>query len=167
MEDTRHVRSTFGFDPDQSFVVPREVADFYSSASNRTAEHSRRWEQETWPAYQRAHPEKASEFGRRFLRHELPQGWFQRLPRYSPRDEPEATRGHSGAVLAALQPLVPELIGGSADLTNSNKTNPLGLQALDRDHHGARYIHFVSQSVRLCFAVPSMPYLHHLNVPAL
>lgn len=53
---------------------------------------------------------------------ELPEGWQSKLPVYTPTSPKEATRKLSGAVLNAVAETVPELIGGSADLTPSNNT---------------------------------------------
>jgi len=53
---------------------------------------------------------------------ELPEGWDESLPGFSPGDGPLATRKASGAVLNALAPVLPTLIGGSADLAPSNNT---------------------------------------------
>jgi transketolase len=53
---------------------------------------------------------------------ELPENWQSKLPLYTPTSAKEATRKSSGVVLNALAEAVPELIGGSADLTPSNLT---------------------------------------------
>ncbi len=53
---------------------------------------------------------------------ELPQGWESVLPTYTPEDKAEATRVQSGRTLNALSGVLPELIGGSADLASSNNT---------------------------------------------
>jgi transketolase len=53
-----------------------------------------------------------------------------------------ATRQASGEVLDALAPLMPELFGGSADLTGSNNTKPKGAALVTRENYGGRYIHY-------------------------
>ena len=60
------------------------------------------------------------------LRGELPEGWDKDLPTYTPEDGGLATRKHSQICLGALGPNLPELIGGSADLTHSNYTDIKG-----------------------------------------
>lgn len=52
----------------------------------------------------------------------LPDGWEDALPRYTPQDSAVATRKLSEAVINKLSEAIPELIGGSADLTGSNNT---------------------------------------------
>ncbi|MDR3538386.1 MAG: transketolase [Acetobacteraceae bacterium] len=54
----------------------------------------------------------------------------------------EPTRKSSKTVMEALAPVIPELIGGSADLTSSNLSRPDGLPELSRDNFAGRYIHF-------------------------
>ena len=63
----------------------------------------------------------ALELKRRFS-NTLPNGWKDHLPTYSPSDAAVATRKLSETLLNKLAPIVPELIGGSADLTASNLT---------------------------------------------
>ena len=65
---------------------------------------------------------------KRRLNHELPSGWKEALPRYQPSDAAVATRKLSEAVLNKIAPLIPELVGGSADLTGSNLTRWKGAE---------------------------------------
>jgi transketolase len=62
----------------------------------------------------------------------LPEGWEAVLPRFTPADAPVATRKLSEGVLTALSSVLPELLGGSADLTGSNLTR--WKQAVDFQH---------------------------------
>ena len=72
-------------------------------------------------AYAQGASDDAKELGRR-LQGELPGGWEQAIPTFTAENGNVATRAASGVVLNALAPKVPELIGGSADLTRSNLT---------------------------------------------
>jgi transketolase len=96
-------------------------------------------------AYQQAHPELAREFERR-IRAELPEQWPQRaaeaLTRANERGAKEATRKSSQAALNAYGPYLPELIGGSADLTGSNNTKWDGCTELTRTSADGNYIHY-------------------------
>ncbi|KAJ1924678.1 Transketolase, partial [Coemansia sp. S17] len=119
-ESLAAVKALFDFDPAQKFSVADAVYDFYAQ---RAAEGARR--EDEWhallAAYAQAHPELHAELVRR-IEGRLPDGWEKALPRYSPADKPVATRKLSEVVLNAIAGLVPELIGGSADLTGSNLT---------------------------------------------
>lgn len=71
--------------------------------------------------YSKEYPKEAAELKRRW-EGKLPDGWQDALPKYSPKDAAVATRKLSEAVLTKLTEVIPELIGGSADLTGSNNT---------------------------------------------
>jgi transketolase len=95
--------------------------------------------------YSAAHPELAAEFERR-QRGELPRGWRAALEEFvaaavaKPADI--ATRSSSQQVLNALAPVIPELFGGSADLTGSNNTNHKQSTVVSRSNLGANYLHY-------------------------
>jgi transketolase len=77
------------------------------------------------------------------LRGELPEGWDKDLPTYTPEDGGLATRKHSQICLGALGPNLPELIGGSADLTHSNYTDIKGeTGSYQASSPEKRYLHF-------------------------
>ena len=78
------------------------------------------WE-ETLAAYAAEYPQEAAEFGR-VMKGELPAGWKAALPVYGSGTKDVATRKISEAVLQALAPAIPELMGGSADLNPSTFT---------------------------------------------
>ena len=101
-----------------AFHVPAEVAD-HLDARARGAALRAEWEDRV-RAHRQAQPELAAEFDRRVVRRELPGDWTEALPSL---DGAAATRQHSGAVINALAPVVPELFGGSADLAASNNTD--------------------------------------------
>ena len=75
--------------------------------------------------YQNKYPSEGAEL-QRMLKGQLPENWDSDLPSYTPDDKGLATRKHSQICLGALGPNLPELIGGSADLTHSNYTDIKG-----------------------------------------
>ncbi|NJL83489.1 MAG: transketolase, partial [Chloroflexaceae bacterium] len=87
---------------------------------DRGAQLEQDW-QALFAGYKAEYPDEGALFSR-MLRGELPDGWDKALPTYTPADKGDATRNHSGKVLNALAGVLPELIGGSADLAPSNKT---------------------------------------------
>ena len=129
------VRSAFNFPPGESFTVPEEVRQLYAAVAARgAAEHQH------WRTVLAAHPQRA-EIERRFSG-QLPADLAAQLPRFTPADPPVATRKLSEGVLNVLGPLLPELSGGSADLTSSNLTrwqDAVDYQVTSR--HG-RYLRF-------------------------
>ena len=77
------------------------------------------------------------------LKGQLPDNWDSDLPSYTPEDKGLATRKHSQICLGALGPNLPELIGGSADLTHSNYTDIKGETGSFQPHSPEkRYLHF-------------------------
>ena len=95
----------------------------------------------TLAEYRTKYPTEAAQFERQ-LRGELPQGWDANLPAYTADDKGLATRQHSYNCLNAIGPNLPELIGGSADLTHSNLTDIKGEKGFQKGAEANRYLHF-------------------------
>jgi transketolase len=72
----------------------------------------------------------------------LPENLESILPAFEPDAKGMATRASSGAALNAIAPHLPELFGGSADLTGSNKTDIKGEESFSRENRAGRYVHF-------------------------
>jgi transketolase len=138
-EELKATRRNLGWSPDESFSIPDEVRR-HLAAREIGARAQRLWE-ERLRRYTQAHPRKAAAL-RRELEGELPAGWADRLPRFDAGSKAVATRSASGKVLAALAPVVPNLIGGSADLAPSNKTLLGDLPAQSNRHPEGRNLHF-------------------------
>ncbi len=125
----------------EPFKIPQDVYDQYRQAIKRGSQLEADWNQ-TLSDYREKYPAEASEF-ERMLRGELPQGWDKNLPTYTADDKGLATRKHSQICLGALGPNVPELIGGSADLTHSNYTDIKGeTGSFQHASPEKRYLHF-------------------------
>jgi transketolase len=138
-DEVRRAKERLGLPPDEEFHVPDDVRDFMRLCGRVGARRQAEWE-ELFARYERAYPDLAAAF-RDFLRGELPPDWDRDLPTF-PTDKPVATRSASGAVLNAVAPRIPNLLGGSADLTASNHTLPKGEKPLTREDFSGRYIHF-------------------------
>lgn len=102
------------------FEVPEDALKHMRKAVDRGAELEAVWNK-AWADYQAKYSEEAAEF-ERMMGGKLPEGWDKALPTYNPGDKALATRQTSEKTLNALAPVLPELIGGSADLTHSNLT---------------------------------------------
>jgi transketolase len=122
------------------FEVPQESYDQWRQAIERGAAAEAAWNA-TLADYRAKYPSEAAEFERQ-LRGELPQGWDANLPSYSADDKGLATRQHSYNCLNAIGPNLPELIGGSADLTHSNLTDIKGEGGFQKGAEANRYLHF-------------------------
>jgi transketolase len=117
-ENLRKTKEFFGFDPDQSFVIPTEVREHLTEAGKRGTVLQDDWNKR-FEAYVREFPDESERFRVSFTG-ELPDDWDADLPRFTPEDGSLATRQASGKALLALKGRVPYLFGGSADLASSN-----------------------------------------------
>jgi transketolase len=122
------------------FEVPQESYDQWRQAVTRGAAAEAEWNA-TLETYRSKYPADAAQFERQ-LRGELPQGWDANLASFSPDDKGLATRMHSYNALNAFGPNLPELIGGSADLTHSNLTDIKGEKSFQKGAEANRYLHF-------------------------
>ncbi|MFM7613274.1 MAG: transketolase, partial [Synechococcales cyanobacterium] len=102
------------------FDVPQDALHHLRKAVERGADLESQW-QATMVAYRGAYPQEAAELDR-LIAGELPADWESSIPLYTPADKAFATRQTSEKALNGLAPAIPELIGGSADLTHSNLT---------------------------------------------
>ena len=119
-DDCKQVKQKFGFNPDESFVVPQKVYDMYHAHASEGAAKEKKWNQ-LLEKYAGKYKGEADDLKRR-LSGSLPEGWQTKLPTYKPTDGAQASRKLSEAVLEAIHEVIPDLVGGSADLTGSNNT---------------------------------------------
>ncbi|MBU3932333.1 MAG: transketolase, partial [Proteobacteria bacterium] len=119
-EELRAAKVNLGWPLDPPFFVPEEALRFYRGAAAESAKRQEVWK-ETFRHYAVDHPGAAAEF-ERVMRGELPASWENALPVFGPGTKDVATRKTSEAVLQALAPVIPELMGGSADLNPSTFT---------------------------------------------
>lgn len=139
-DDIVQLKGKFGFDPSQHFVVKDEVKGRYADVRTRGDAAVLEWKA-MFAEYAKQHPELAVEFTRR-QRGELPAKWELALPTYKTGGKDAATRNLSGTCLNALKSVLPELIGGSADLTPSNKTALKGVKDFQKDCRDGDYLRF-------------------------
>jgi len=138
--DLAAVKKQYGFTEDTFFDVPADVAAAYQQAGQAAAAKQQAWST-LMEGYRAAHPELAAELERRESGR-LPEGWRDSLPRWKPEDKALATRQSSQLVLNALCTAVPDLVGGSADLTPSNLTKFRGALDFQAATPEGRYIRF-------------------------
>jgi transketolase len=129
--------------PYPPFDIPAEMlAEWDRKAQGAAAEA--RW-RELYARYQKAHPDLAAEFDRR-MRGDLPLAWSdivgQTLAAARAETKPQATRASSQAALNSIAPVLPELLGGSADLTTSNSTQNKASRAITPGDMSGNYLHY-------------------------
>ncbi len=125
------------------FDVPGEIYDSWN-ALDRGADKEASWNQ-AFEAYAGAHPELAAELSRR-LKGELPENFSAQAQAYIDSCQSEgstiASRKASQNTLNVFGPLLPELLGGSADLAGSNLTIWGGSKAVSADDASGNYLHY-------------------------
>jgi len=127
-EEVAGAKKALGFDPEKSFFVPDEVYAMFADRTAADHRYARRWT--------KAHPDfvaKAAEPDYMKL--------IAALPKFDP-EKSIATRSACGEVMNALAPMLPNLIGGSADLGPSNKTILKGLGDIGPSSFEGRNIHY-------------------------
>ena len=139
VEEIKLTKQNLGWPSLEPFYVPEEALEHWRTAKGRGARLEAEW-RKRWDAYRAAEPDLAAELDRRFTGR-LPEGWDSALPSFGPKDA-QATRAASGKVLNAIAPKIPELIGGSADLTGSNNTEIKGAGVFSATNHAGRNFHF-------------------------
>jgi transketolase len=122
-DEVRLVKEAYGWDPDKTFYIPDDALRIFRAAVPAGEELVADWEARM-DAYTADHVDLAAEFRRRQARR-LPQGWDADLKSYEAGTE-VATRNASQDAIQVLAARLPELFGGSADLSESNLTDVKG-----------------------------------------
>ncbi len=133
-------KKKLGWPQDPWFLVPDDVRQHFAESIKPGIEAYETW-QALFGRYQQEHRDAGSQLERR-LAGVLPDDWTDSLPTFPADPKGMATRASSGQVINAIAASIPELFGGSADLTGSNKTDIKGEQPFDPIHRNQRYIHY-------------------------
>ena len=140
-DDLAGLKAKFGMPENENFYVADDVQQFFTKASEAGDSQRKSWE-DLFKKYTVEYPEKAGEISRRFAG-KLPDGLLDKLPSFEfGKDKEAATRKYSQMCLSKIGPNMPELVGGSADLTPSNLTNYEDVVDFQKDSHEGRYIRF-------------------------
>jgi transketolase len=134
-ETKRHL----GWPEDKQFYIPDEALAHFREAVQHGEQFEAEWN-ELVNNYGQSHPEDAKNF-RTTMSGELPEGWEDHLPKFEDA-KPVATRVASGEVINALAPVMPMLIGGSADLGVSNNTDIKDGGSFEAGTYEGRILHF-------------------------
>src|SRR5262249_35669326 len=119
-EEVRLAKRAYGWPEDPPFYVPDEALQAFREAVGQGEALEVAWKRRL-DAYRAAHPDLAEEL-LSILAGKLPAEWETRLPSFSATDKPLATREASGTILNAMAAIIPNLMGGSADLDPSTHT---------------------------------------------
>nr|WP_314498927.1 transketolase [uncultured Chryseobacterium sp.] len=158
-DEVRLVKENLGFDPDKDFVIPQDVLDFYHKAGRESAQKEEEWN-ELYENYKKTHPDLAREY-EAIISGQFPDGWEEKLPVFEP-GTPVATRKASGKVLNAVAEYLPQLIGGSADLSPSTNTVLEAYPSFSAQHRDGRNFHFGIREHAMGAVLNGMALSHYL-----
>src|ERR1044072_331973 len=138
-EAVRETKQHLGWPEDTQFYIPDEALAHYREAIPRGEQLESEWH-ELVKNYGEAHPEEGKTW-REMMSTELPAGWEDHLPKFEDAKS-VATRVACGEVINALAPVLPMLIGGSADLGVSNNTDIKSSHSFEAGSYDGRILHF-------------------------
>jgi transketolase len=138
--EVRLVKEFFGFDPDQYFVIPDEVLQLYRGAGAKGGGLQTKWAN-LFAEYRKEYPGLAEEF-ELAAAGKLPVDWDKVLPVFAPSEKGISTRDASARALNDIAATIPFLIGGSADLAPSTKTNLNASGSFSFEKRDGRNLHF-------------------------
>lgn len=139
-EEVKLTKQNLDWPLEPAFYIPPQALAHFRQAVDRGAKLEHDWKQHL-EAYQRTYPQMAAEWDR-FANGEIDKGWKTKIPGFSPKDGPLATRQASGKVLNAIAPSLPCMIGGSADLNPSTDTYLKDMGDFQKGTYGGRNLHF-------------------------
>ncbi len=132
-------KRNLGWPEDKKFYVPEEARDHMRECVEEGATRQREWDS-LFASYEEAYPELAAQF-KLWMSGEFPEDWQAALPIFE-AGEKMATRASSGKVINAIASAIDNFVGGSADLSGSNKTNIDGSEDFQKETPGGRYFRF-------------------------
>lgn len=139
-EELNAAKENLGWPLEPRFFIPNDVLAFYRNALDTGRDMEDDWKK-SFEAYKKGNPELGAELARR-LEGKLPDDWDANLPTFPADLKGMATRASSGKMINALAPILPELIGGSADLAPSNNTMINGSPSFQKESYEGRNFHF-------------------------
>ena len=140
-DNVRTTKEAYGWDPDKHFFVPDGVAQAFNKAiADRGRPLREEWEA-MFARYKSAHPDLASQI-EHMLAGTLPEGWDADIPTFEADAKGIASRDSGGKVLNAIVGKVPWLLGGSADLSPSTKTDIKNADSFEPGNYGGANFHF-------------------------
>ncbi|HEU4786925.1 MAG TPA: transketolase [Gemmatimonadaceae bacterium] len=139
-ENVLITKKNLGWPSLEPFYVPDEALAHWRKTKEKGARLHSEWNA-CRDAYARAFPDDAKELERR-LAGKRPPNWAAKMPTFTKENGNVASRAAFGAVLNATAESLPELVGGSADLTPSNNTSVKTWKNFAPGEYASRYVHF-------------------------
>ncbi len=138
-DEIKLTKEKLGLNPDVKFQVDKDVLDYYRLALKKGKESENSWHQRL-DMLSAKYPEKSELFHRHIQK--VQNGICDILPVFEPDTKGMATRKASGVVIDACMKAIPNMFGGSADLTPSNNTKSKEVGVFSSDNRTGRYLHY-------------------------
>lgn len=141
-ENVAALRETLGWESTEPFAVPEEVYGNFAKAAEEKAETEAAWKV-MFAAYCEEYPEMEALWNKYFnSKADVAKALMEDEGFWANNEKPDATRNLSGKIINRLKDLMPNLMGGSADLGPSNKTNMSEAGDFSRENPAGRNLHF-------------------------
>ena len=137
-EEIELMKEKLGLPKDKSFFVPDEISDLRAKTQEKGQNLENKWN-ELWENYKNKNQEAAKEL-ENSIKGEISKEALD-IPQFG-SEKAIATRSASGTVLNHIAKYIPQLMGGSADLTPSNNTLPAGEESFSPENPKGRYIRY-------------------------
>lgn len=161
-EEILKTKENLGWKTKEKFHIPEEALNHFRKAKEQGAKAYKEWT-DTFEKFEETHDKTAKAF-KSAVERQLPDNFDSFLPVFEPDEKGVATRKASGTVIQSLAANIPQLIGGSADLTGSTKTWMDDFGIFDSSNYAGKNIHFGVREHAMGAAVNGMA-LHKGVIP--
>ncbi len=139
-EELKLTKQNLGWPEDKSFFIPDDVSAHFSELKIKFEKYENNWK-EKFEKYKSQYPNEAALF-QKYFKGNFDFDFSNSSILFNNFEEKIATRSASGKLLEKLYASIPNIVGGSADLTPSNNTLPKAFKAFNYDNFEGRYFHF-------------------------
>lgn len=161
-EEVKLTKEAYGWDVEKKFHIPKEALEVFRNAADKGKKQEDEWNNKV-SIYEKEFAEEAKSF-KKWISREISSELESSLPVFEESEKGLATRAASGKVINAIKEVVPNLFGGSADLSGSTKTDIDGYGSFVVDKPTGRTIHYGVREHGMAAAVNGMA-LHSGLIP--
>lgn len=138
-EEAKLTKKQLGLPENDQFYIPNDLNNFLEESLQNGKQNEDSWKQ-LFSTYEQNHPEKADKLNK-VMENQIDTDFLDKLPQF-PAGESMATRASSGKSLELFFNEISQLIGGSADLTGSNKTRTKSVEDFSPENPSGRYVYY-------------------------
>jgi len=139
-DEVKLTKKNLGWDENKYFFIPDDVADHFKEMKSTFSNYESDWNK-LFETYKKKYTADAKQFLKVFS-NDFGSEWIDAIPSFNNYSEQIATRSASGKVLNSISPKLPTIVGGSADLSDSNNTLINGQSVFSADNYSGRNIYF-------------------------